>query len=111
MQLVETESPIGSFLEVLAGLRQGRTLEEIARKLEISNEALELWVKGLDILAATKRGHSEDSAEHKELQRLRQENEYLRKQRDFYRRACGLVSPPPESRDGERTSGLSVCRA
>jgi hypothetical protein len=34
---------------------------------------------------------SAETAEQQELRRLRLENEYLRKQRDLYRKACGVV--------------------
>ena len=108
MQLVDPESPVGTFLEVLAGLRQGRTLEEIARELRISSEVLGLWVKGLDILASTNRVQASESPDQRELQRLRQENEYLRKQRDLYRRACGLISPPLTHRDADEVREVSA---
>lgn len=84
-----------SFLSVLAGLQRGRSLEDVARELHISAEALECWINGLGLLASVygTSASGENSPERSELKRLRAENAYLRQQRDLYRRACGIVGP------------------
>ena len=44
-----------------------------------------------------------DTAEQRELRRLRLENDYLRQQRDLYRKACGIIFVEEEQfRKGER---------
>jgi transposase len=96
MQVTHSDESISSLLDVLAGLQHGRTVDEVARDLQISSDALTCWIRGLDILASLNRenGKMVESPEVRELRRLRMENEYLRQQRDLYRKACGIVSPP-----------------
>lgn len=95
MQLTESYDSLSPLLDVLAGLQHGRSVDEVASELRISPDALGCWIKSLDILASLNQARPacSETVEQQELRRLRMENEYLRKQRDQYRRACGIVPP------------------
>jgi transposase-like protein len=72
----------------------GRSITEVARDLGVSLWSLRRWVKD------AQSGHSLSEAktlaaetpEQRELRRLRQENDYLRRQRDILKKACGILS-------------------
>ena len=81
----------------------GRTITEVARELGVSKWSLGRWVQ------AAKNGQSlgepktlaQETPEQRELRRLRQENDYLRRQRDILKKALGILSaevPPLASR-------------
>ena len=78
-------------------LRDGRSMDEVANALEIPPAALGRWVSSLDALLPINPDAEIAQFDDKELRRLRLENEYLRQQRDIYRKACGVVPPtaPP----------------
>jgi transposase len=86
----EDESDVLVRLNAIAQLRQGRPLREVAQELRITVAALCGWIA--EAASVIEEVHSlDDGGEKEELQRLRLENEYLRKQRDFYRKAAGIV--------------------
>jgi transposase len=79
----------------------GRTKTEVARDLGVSFWALQGWVKKF------KQGEalgepatlSAESAEQRELRRLRQECDYLRRQRDILKKALGILSSEAPTND------------
>ena len=89
--------PLAALVDALVQLRSGRSVDEVACDLEIPPAALGRWVSSLDALLPINPDAEIAQFEDDELRRLRLENEYLRQQRDLYRKACGLVPPamPP----------------
>jgi transposase len=80
----------------------GRTLMEVSRDLGVSHWSLGRWLK------AAKEGQvlkepatlAAESPEQRELRHLRQQNEYLRRQRDILKKALGILSgemPPNDT--------------
>jgi transposase-like protein len=78
----------------VALVRDGRTSSAVARDLGVSTWSLRQWVK------QAKNGQAlgepktlaQETAEQRELRRLRQENEYLLRQRDILKKALGILS-------------------
>lgn len=73
----------------IALVKAGRTITEVARDLGVSQSALSRWLDGKEKAIAHE---SKESAAERELRRLRQENEYLREQRDILKKALGILS-------------------
>ena len=76
--------------KVIAKLRQGRPLGEVAREYRLSVAELCKWIAET-VSALESVTFADGESEDDELQRLRLENAVLRKQRDFYRKAAGIV--------------------
>lgn len=78
----------------VALVKAGQPITKVARDLGISCWALSQWVKkseaGNDL--SEPQTLSEESPQQREIRRLRQENEYLRRQRDILKKACGILS-------------------
>ena len=78
----------------VALVRHGKSISRVARDLGVSQWSVGRWV------AATKGGQAQsepktlaaESEEARELRRLRQENDYLREQRDILKKALGILS-------------------
>ena len=78
----------------VALVQGGRTIIEVARDLGVSTWSLRQWI------AQTKAGQSQsepktlsgETPEQRELRRLRQDNDYLRRQRDILKKALGILS-------------------
>lgn len=71
----------------------GWTASEVARSLGVSQWSLNPWVN-LARAGNTQRevgSVAAESPEQREMHRLRQENEYLRRQRDILKKALGLT--------------------
>ena len=87
----------------VALVRSGRTVTEVARDLGVSQWSLGRWVeqaKAGQTLSEPKT-LSVESADQRELRRLRQELEYVSRQRDILKKALGILSaevPPHASR-------------
>ena len=72
----------------------GRSQGEVSRDLGVSAWSLGEWIK------KAKAGHvptqaatlDAESSEQRELRRLRQENDYLREQREILKKALGICS-------------------
>jgi transposase-like protein len=85
----------------VALVQSGRLITEVARDLGVSIWSLRRWVE-LD-----KQGQAlkepatvaSETTEQRELRRLRQENDYLRRQRDILKKALGILSAemPPNA--------------
>ena len=87
----------------VALVRGGKRITAVARDLGVSPWALGRWVQA----AHGGQGQNEpktlaeETPEQRELRRLRQENDYLRQQRDILKKALGLLSaemPPNATR-------------
>ena len=87
----------------VALVRSGRTITEVARDLGVSKWSLGGWLKQVrsgQTLAEPKT-LAQESAEQREVRRLRQELEYVSRQRDILKKALGILSaevPPHASR-------------
>lgn len=75
----------------------------MARDLGVSHWSLSRWVKdpqrGQNL--SEPKTLSSETPEQRELRRLRQENDYLRRQRDILKKACGILPaemPPSNTR-------------
>ena len=87
----------------VALVRGGRTVVSVARDLGVTTWSLARWVQ----LAKAGQGQREpktlttETEEAREMRRLRQENDYLRQQRDILKKALGILSaemPPHATR-------------
>jgi|SRR5664279_2116773 transposase len=78
----------------VALVRGGRRLIEVARDLGVSTWSLRQWTRQIEKGQAMgePRTVSVETPEQRELRRLRQENEYLRRQRDILKKALGILS-------------------
>ena len=80
--------------DAVALIQSGRSISEVSRDLGVSNWSLRRWLK------ESQRGESlsesktlsAETPEQRELRRLRQENDYLRRQRDILKKACSILS-------------------
>ena len=68
------------FKENAVALQSGRTVREVARDLGVSQWSLNRWVKDAEAgkILSQPRTLAAETAEQRELRRLRQENDYLR---------------------------------
>jgi transposase len=73
----------------VALVRQGRTITEVARDLGVTQCSLSRWVDKGEKAAIRE---SKENATERELRQLRQENQYLREQRDILKKALGILS-------------------
>jgi transposase len=87
----------------VALVRSGRTVTEVARDLGVSKWSLGRWVEQAKAGQALSEPKtlSVETADQRELRRLRQELEYVSRQRDILKKALGILSaemPPHASR-------------
>ena len=72
----------------------GRTVTDVARSLGVSHWSLNRWIH----LAQSGRAQTQvgtldtESSEQREMRRMRQEIDYLRRQRDILKKALGICS-------------------
>ena len=78
----------------VALVESGKEVKEVARDLGVSHWSLKSWLKHSKAGKDQKQvGTLEgESSLQRELRRLRQENDYLRRQRDILKKALGIVS-------------------
>lgn len=78
----------------VALVQSGRTITEVARDLGVSHWSLNRWVKDAEAgkILSQSRTLAAERPEQRELRRLRQENDYLRRQRDILKKACSILS-------------------
>ncbi len=78
----------------VALVESGKEIKEVARDLGISHWSLKNWCK----LAKAGKDQTQvgtmdgESCSQREIRRLRQENDYLRRQREILKKALGIVS-------------------
>ena len=87
----------------VALVRGGRTITEVARDLGLSKWSLGHWVRQAEEgqLLSEPKTLALETPEQRELRRLRQELEYVSRQRDILKKALGILSaevPPHASR-------------
>ena len=78
----------------VALVQSGRSVTEVSRDLGVSYWSLSRWVKDAQNGQALSEPKtlSSETAEQREIRRLRQENDYLRRQRDILKKACSILS-------------------
>jgi transposase-like protein len=73
----------------------------VSRDLGVSTWSLRHWLKESqsDQTLSEPKTLSVQTADQRELRRLRQENDYLRRQRDILKKACSILSAemPPNA--------------
>ena len=89
--------------KAVALVLSGRSQGEVSRDLGVSAWSLGEWIKqaGAGQAPAQAATLASESPEQRELRGLRQENDYLRQQRDILKKALGICSaevPPNASR-------------
>jgi transposase len=85
----------------VALIQSGRSITEVSRDLGVSDWSLRQWLKtieGAQALNESKR-LSFETPEQGEIRRLRQENDYLRRQRDILKKACSILSAEVQPSD------------
>ena len=85
----------------VALIQSGRSITEVSRDLGVSDWSLRQWLKtieGAQALNESKRLSSE-TPEQREIRRLRQQNDYLRRQRDILKKACSILSAEVQPSD------------
>lgn len=87
----------------VALVKSGRTITEVARDLGVTKWSLGRWVQHAEAgqPLSEPRTLAAETVQQRELRGLRQENDYLRRQRDIFKKACGILSaemPPNASR-------------
>ena len=85
----------------VALIQSDRSITEVSRDLGVSDWSLRQWLKtieGAQALNESKRLSSE-TPEQREIRRLRQENDYLRRQRDILKKACSILSAEVQPSD------------
>ncbi len=70
----------------------GRSANQVARDLDLSETALRRWVKQADIDAGKGAPGALSSDELAEFRRLRRENQRLRMERDFLKKAAAFFA-------------------
>lgn len=78
----------------VALVESGREIKEVARDLGVSHWSLKNWIKLPKVgKEQTQVGSmTEETSSEREIRRLRQEVDYLRRQRDILKKALGIVS-------------------
>jgi len=87
----------------VALVRSGRSITEVARDLGVSKWSLGRWVEQAKAgqTLSEPQTLAAETPEQRELRRLRQELEYVSRQRDILKKALGILSaevPPNASR-------------
>jgi transposase-like protein len=86
----------------VALVQSGRSIKEVARDLGVSDWSLRHWMQQIeqgDQALKEPATVAAETAEQRELRRLQQENDYLRRQRDILKKALGILSAemPPNA--------------
>jgi transposase len=85
----------------VALIQSGRSISEVSRDLGVSHWSLSRWLKDAqhDQALSEPKTLSSETPEQREIRRLRQENDYLRRQRDILKKACSILSAEVQSND------------
>jgi transposase-like protein len=87
--------------QAVALIQSGRSITEVSRDLGVSHWSLSRWLKDTQSgqpLSEVKTLSCE-TPEQREIRRLRQENDYLRRQRDILKKACSILSAEVQPSD------------
>lgn len=88
--------------DAVALVKSGRTAVEVARDLGVSTWSVRYWIKQAEQGALREsKVLALETPEQRELRRLRQENDYLRRQRDILKKALAIVSDSNLSSDSK----------
>jgi transposase-like protein len=83
-------------------VKNGRTVVEVARDLGVSTWSLRHWFKQAEQGNLNQSQKlAQETAEQRELRQLKQENDYLRRQRDILKKALAIVSDANLSSDSK----------
>jgi transposase-like protein len=85
----------------VALIQSARSITEVSRDLGVSHWSLSRWLKDAQSgqVLSERRTLSSETPEQRELRRLRQENDYLRRQRDILKKACSILSAEVQPSD------------
>ena len=85
----------------VALIQSGRSITEVSRDLGVSDWSLRQWLKSIEGAQALNESKrlSFETPEQREIRRLRQENDYLRRQRDILKKACSILSAEVQPSD------------
>jgi transposase len=75
-------------------LQGGKSVQQIARELGISDQSLKNWKKQLAVLPATGPGQRSLQQLEEENRRLRREVRLLAQQRDILKKTLGIIATP-----------------
>ena len=86
--------------DAVALVKTGRTIIEVARDLGVSNWSVRYWIRQAEqgALSQSKKLASE-TPQQREMRRMQQEIDYLRRQRDILKKALAIVSDSNPSSD------------
>jgi transposase-like protein len=86
--------------DAVALVKSGRTAVEVARDLGVSTWSVRHWIKQVQqgALSQSKKLANE-TLQQREMRRLQQEIDYLRRQRDILKKALAIVSDSNPSSD------------
>ena len=82
--------------QIIALARTGRSVPELAREFEPSEQTIYAWLKQAD-RDDGKRADGLSTAEHEELRRLRKENRRLRQEREILAKAAAWFARETDS--------------
>jgi transposase len=75
-------------------LQGGRSVQQIAAELGISDQSLKKWKQKLASLPATGPGQRSAQQLEEEVRRLRRELQHVSRQRDILKKTLGILSEP-----------------
>ena len=75
-------------------LQGGKSVQQIAAELGISDQSIKKWKKQLAALPATGPGQRSVEQLEEENRRLKRENRRLAQQRDILKKTLGIISTP-----------------
>ena len=89
-------------VDAVALVKSGRTVVEVARDLGTSTWSLRHWIQQAEggALSESKKLASQ-TPEQREMHRMQQEIDYLRRQRDILKKALAIVSDSNPSSDSK----------
>jgi transposase-like protein len=87
--------------QAVALIQSGRSITEVSRDLGVSHWSLSRWLKASRSGEALREPNtlSCETPQQREIRRLRQENDYLRRQRDILKKACSILSAEVQPSD------------
>jgi transposase len=87
--------------QAVALIQSGRSITEVSRDLGVSHWSLSRWLKDAQsgLALSEPKTLSSETAEQREIRRLRPENDYLRRQRDILKKACSILSAEVQPSD------------
>lgn len=87
--------------QAVALIQSGRSITEVSRDLGVSQWSLSRWLKASRSGEALSEPStlSCETPEEREIRRLRQDNDYLRRQRDILKKACSILSAEVQPND------------